>query len=207
MTRPKEFVSPDQLLQDSFALGRVVYESGYRPEVLLAVWRGGTPVGIVVHEFLLYMGIVTSHAAIKVESYADIGRSKAPRVKYIEPVLDAIRSDAAVLVIDDIFDTGQTLATVCARLRTKTSSVKTATLYLRQRRRARTAGPDFFVRVTDRWVVFPHEIVGLTAEEIRHKGHGLCTLIASTQHTRALTKRAHKQTFQTGSVPQRQGKE
>ncbi|MCX7590612.1 MAG: phosphoribosyltransferase family protein [Kiritimatiellae bacterium] len=177
MNLEKEYVRPDQLFRDAFALARLVYESGYKPEVLLALWRGGTPIGAVIHEFLLYMGLPTYHATVKVESYSGIGNRHSPRVEHFEPVLRSIPANARVLVIDDIFDTGHTLEAVCERLRTRTSSIKIATLYLKRSHGERAYGPDFWLHCTDRWIVFPHEMVGLTIEEIREKDEFLYEML------------------------------
>jgi hypoxanthine phosphoribosyltransferase len=55
----KEFIRADDLVRESFDLAKRIYDSGFIPDVLLVLWRGGTPVGIVIHEFLLYKGIET----------------------------------------------------------------------------------------------------------------------------------------------------
>ena len=70
----KEFISPTDLIRDSFALAKQIYDSGYRPDVLLVLWRGGTPVGVVVHEYLLFKNIRTYHTAVKATSYSGIDR-------------------------------------------------------------------------------------------------------------------------------------
>jgi hypoxanthine phosphoribosyltransferase len=115
---PKEFVRADDLVHDAFTLARRIYDSGYRPDTLVVLWRGGTPVGIVIHEFLLYKGVRTYHTAVKAESYTGkVGREEV-----------ALR-------------------------------------------------PDYYLRRTDRWIVFPHELMGLTAEEIRRKDEFLCDLL------------------------------
>ena len=55
----KLFISAQQLLEDSFALGLDILDSGFRPDVIVGVWRGGTPVGIAVQELLDYFGVET----------------------------------------------------------------------------------------------------------------------------------------------------
>ena len=42
----KLFIQADELLRDSFKLAWQVYESGYRPNYIIGVWRGGAPIGI-----------------------------------------------------------------------------------------------------------------------------------------------------------------
>ena len=42
-----------------------IYESGYRPDFIVGVWRGGSAVGIYVQECLQYLGVKTDHTAIR----------------------------------------------------------------------------------------------------------------------------------------------
>ena len=39
------------------------------PTIIIAIWRGGVPIGIAVQEFLAYCGIDTDHIAIRTSSY------------------------------------------------------------------------------------------------------------------------------------------
>lgn len=165
----KEYIQANDLVRDSFALARRIFGSGYRPDVLLVLWRGGTPVGIVIHEFLLFKGVETYHAVVKAESYTGIDRRSELRVDGVDDVLDKLTADSRVLVIDDIFDSGNTMRRVVELLRQRTAHVRTATLYLRQGRAETDLRPDYYYRETDRWIVFPHELVGLTPDEIRAK--------------------------------------
>ena len=45
------------------------------------------------------------------------------------------------------------------------SKVKIATVYYKPSRNRSSLVPDFYVKATDSWMVFPHEIQGLTREE------------------------------------------
>lgn len=175
----KTFISPAVLLEDSFRLARAVCLSGFRPDTLIVLWRGGTPVGMVVHEFLLYKGLPTRHAVLRAESYDGIGKQGAVRVEGADEVLRRIRKDSRVLVIDDIFDTGRTLRHIRRLLSARTRYVRTAALYYRVRRRSAGGPPDFFVRRTTRWLVFPHELMDLTPADIRRKGRTIARLVLS----------------------------
>jgi hypoxanthine phosphoribosyltransferase len=177
----KEYVSANELVRDSFLLARRVYDSGFRPDVILVLWRGGTPVGIVVHEFLLYLGIETYHTVVKAESYTGIGQRREPRVENLDRVLDRLSEASRVLVVDDIFDSGRTLEHVCGALRERTTHIRIATLYLHRGHNETTRQPDYFQRETDRWIVFPHELGGLTPDEIRRKDPFLADLL-NDQH-------------------------
>ena len=61
----KTYISADQLLDDSYRLGLQILESGFRPNFIVGVWRGGAPIGIAVQELLDYCGVETDHIAIR----------------------------------------------------------------------------------------------------------------------------------------------
>jgi hypoxanthine phosphoribosyltransferase len=165
----KEYIGPTTLLHDSFTLAAHIVASGFRPDVLLVIWRGGTPIGIAVHEFLLYKGIQTYHAVVKAESHIAIEESIEPRVEHLDALLEDIVPNSRVLLVDDIFDTGRTMRKVSGILTRRTPHVKIATLYWKEAQNQTAIVPDFCLRKTDRWIVFPHELMDLTPKELRRK--------------------------------------
>ena len=68
----KHFITANELLQDSYHLGHLILDSGFTPNYLVGVWRGGAPVGIAVQELLEYHGVSTDHIAIRTSSYDGI---------------------------------------------------------------------------------------------------------------------------------------
>ena len=48
----KLYLDAQQLLEDSFELAHKVLQSGFVPTYVVAVWRGGAPMGIAVQELL-----------------------------------------------------------------------------------------------------------------------------------------------------------
>ena len=72
----KHFIQAKELLEDSFRLGWQVYESGYRPNYIIGVWRGGAPIGIAVQEFLSFLGIKSDHVAVRTSYYSGIDSRK-----------------------------------------------------------------------------------------------------------------------------------
>jgi hypoxanthine phosphoribosyltransferase len=77
----KIFISADSLLKDSMELARLIVRSGFRPTYLVAMWRGGAPIGIAVQEVLEYHSIHADHIAIRTSSYTGIGeQAKTVRV-------------------------------------------------------------------------------------------------------------------------------
>ena len=114
----KEFISAQQLLEDSFRLGIKIFESGFRPDYIIGIWRGGTPVGIAVQELLDYFGVKTNHIAIRTSSYEGIEkRKKEIRVHGLDYVSDNINSEDSLLIVDDVFDTGLSIEAVLHSLK------------------------------------------------------------------------------------------
>ena len=75
MSNDKVFINAEELLRDSFLLALRILESGFRPDYIVGIWRGGTPVGIAVQEYLDYAGVETDHIAIRTSYYTGIERT------------------------------------------------------------------------------------------------------------------------------------
>ena len=81
--------------------------------------------------------------------------------------------------MDDVFDTGRTAEALAERLRQLGVDFRIATVYWKPERNETSMKPDYFVRdVGSEWVVFPHEIEGLTKDEIREKSPVLADLLS-----------------------------
>ena len=177
----KEFITPQKLTHDSFKLGRLVFDSGFRPQFILALWRGGTPIGVIVHEFLDKKGIIAYHTAIKVEAYKGLGNPSRVIVESLSWLLKHIKRDQAVLLVDDIFDTGRSMDKVRSMVALKTDNIRIATLYYKPKNSQTDLVPDFYVGKTERWVVFPHELEGLTDQEIQQKDPFIWQLLEKSE--------------------------
>ncbi|MEJ0038353.1 MAG: phosphoribosyltransferase family protein [Gammaproteobacteria bacterium] len=168
----KVFISAESLLRDSLELGLQVVRSGYRPTFLVGVWRGGAPIGISVQEVLEYHGVECDHISIRTSSYAGLDqRAKTVRVHAIDYLVSRLSADDRLLLIDDVFDSGLSLQAVIEKLRERCrrnlpDNIRIATAYFKPTRNRSSLKPDYFVRSTDQWLVFPHEMQGLTREEI-----------------------------------------
>jgi hypoxanthine phosphoribosyltransferase len=168
----KIFISADSLLRDSMQLGLQILRSGFRPTFLVALWRGGAPIGITVQEVLEYHGVQCDHIAIRTSTYTGIDKaSETVRVHAIDYLVSTLTAEDSLLLIDDVFDSGRSIAAVLAELRTRCKrnlpeQIRVATAYFKPARNRTPIVPDYYVRATDQWLVFPHEVQGLTREEI-----------------------------------------
>jgi hypoxanthine phosphoribosyltransferase len=173
----KCYIDARDFLRDTWRMGRQILESGWRPDFLLALWRGGAEVGVAVHEYLKAHGISPRHMPVKCFSYTGIGTS-ATEVKFehAQEVFDDIPSGSKVLVIDDVFDTGRTAAAMHEEMRRRGCEMRMACVYWKPSQNVSVYNPDYHVRTIDGWIVFPHEIEGLTREEIARKDPVLAEL-------------------------------
>jgi hypoxanthine phosphoribosyltransferase len=172
---PKLYVDSRTLTLESIRLARRIWQDGFRPDYLIGIWRGGTPPGIVMHEFFRLQGHDPYHTTIKTQSYRGMQRGKdGVEVKGIEHVIDVVNSTDRLLLVDDVFDTGHTMHAVLAEIRRRARrnapECRVATVYYKPLRNETSIEPEYWQVETDDWIVFPHEIDGLEADEIRAKG-------------------------------------
>lgn len=167
----KTFVSAQELLENSFKLGLKIYNSGYRPNYIIGVWRGGAPVGIAVQELLDFLGVKSDHIAIRTSSYKSVGeRGKQVRVHGLNYLVKRLNNEDSLLIVDDVYDTGLSIQQVIEDLQSKCRknipNIKIATPFFKPTKNQTRLVPDFYLHETDQWLVFPHELDGLSKEEI-----------------------------------------
>lgn len=176
----KIYISANDYLRDSFRLARLILDSGWQPDDLIALWRGGAPVGVSVHEFLYYHGLRPRHRVLKCQSYTGIqSRQHDVAFENADDIFNSIIPGSRVLVIDDVFDTGNTARAVFDRLLPSKAEVRLATVYWKPTQNQTTHKPDFYVRETEEWIVFPHELDGLTPEEVKLKDPAIYSLLTA----------------------------
>jgi hypoxanthine phosphoribosyltransferase len=129
-------------------LGGAVVASGWEPDWILCIARGGLLIGGALGYALSLKNIAT----LNVEFYTDVDeRLDVPVV--LPPVLDLVDlANARVLVADDVADTGETLEMVVDLLRPVVAEVRSAVLYEKSRS---SVHPDYVWRRTDAWINFP----------------------------------------------------
>lgn len=171
----KLYINAQQLLEDSFALAMQIFESGYKPDYIVGVWRGGAPVGIAVQELLQLLGIQSDHIAIRTSSYTGIGqRSRTVKVHGLNYLADRISKGESLLLVDDVYDTGLSLKQVISDIETlcgdNRPEIRIATPWFKPGNNQTSRTPDYYMHESSQWLVFPHELVGLSLDEIRrHK--------------------------------------
>jgi hypoxanthine phosphoribosyltransferase len=168
----KRYITSQQLLHDSLSLAADIVQSDFRPTFIIGVWRGGAPIGISVHEVLSVCGIECEHIAVRISSYTGIAQqAKQIRIHDINYLKDNLRREDKLLIVDDVHDSGSSIQALIERIKDECadncpSEIRFAATYYKPANSKVSFAPDFFVKSTDDWLVFPHELSGLSIDEL-----------------------------------------
>lgn len=168
----KKFITSQELLEDSFRLASMVYKDGFKPDFIIGIWRGGAPIGIAVQEFFDYKKVPTDHIAVRTSSYYGIDQqSKEIKVHGLHYLIENANADDKLLIVDDVFDSGRSIDALLkqikklSRLNTPTD-IRIACPWYKPKNTKVELVPDYYVNNSEEWLVFPHELSGLTDQEI-----------------------------------------
>ena len=129
-------------------LARMVADDGYQPDLILAIARGGL---LIAGSVSYALGVKNLHV-INVEYYTGVNeRLDFPVI--LPPPLNLVDLAAArLLVIDDVADTGHTLALVRDFCLPQVAELRSAVLYQKPHS---VIDCDYVWKRTDRWIDFP----------------------------------------------------
>ena len=119
----KRFIDEQELLEDSYRLARQVYQSGFRPDFIVGVWRGGSTVGIYVQECLQYLGVETDHIAVRTsyrgrdDYLQQLQQGREMRAHGLQYLFENLNAEDSLLIVDDVYSTGRNVHAVVNRLR------------------------------------------------------------------------------------------
>jgi len=158
---PVSYTSPswDQIYDMMLELAKRVKDSGFKPDLIVGVCRGGWAPARIMSDLLEN----ANTASIRIEFYL------APGVTARKPVISqAIMvplRGATVLVVDDVSDTGESLKVAVEHLDAcGAKTIKTATLYYKPQSIFK---PEFFIIETGQWIIFPWERLESTRRLLR----------------------------------------
>lgn len=147
-TQKFEVPSWDYIYELLIELAGRLRESCFKPDVIVGISRGGWIPARILSDLLENPNI----ANIKVEFYLDVYKTVEEPV-ITQPVSTSIKNKK-ILVVDDVSDTGKTLKIVYEEMMKEAREVRAATLYYKPWSDYR---PNFYVKVTDAWIIFPWE--------------------------------------------------
>ena len=127
---------------------QTIVDSGFCPTIIIGIARGGMiPAGAL--SYALGIKLID---AVNVEFYTDVHET-LPAPELLAPMLDVDAiTGATVLLVDDVADSGRTLALVQELLQSYEVDCRTAVLYHKSRS---IVTPDYSWKSTDKWIVFP----------------------------------------------------
>ena len=133
------------------ALAQQVHDDGFRPDVVLAIARGG----LFVAGLLGYALDVKNLHVVNVEFYTGVDERLDMPV-LLPPVPEVVDlSGARVLIADDVADTGATLRLVKDFCADHVADVRCAVVYEKTRSTVRC---EYVWRRTDLWINFPWSV-------------------------------------------------
>ncbi len=146
-----EFEAPswDEIYDMLLALADMIRRNDFSPNVIVGVSRGGWPPARVMSDLLGNVEL----ANVRVEFYRGIAETENKPI--ITQPLSMPVEGKRVLIMDDVADTGRSLELVRSHvLEHKAGEVKIATIYYKP---WSIIKPDYYIRVTRRWIIFPWE--------------------------------------------------
>lgn len=185
----KLYLDAQQLLEDSFALAAKVYQSGFRPSFIVAIWRGGAPMGIAMQELLAYRGIHSDHITVRTSSYHSIDQQQSTvQVFSMNYLVKKLSCSDRLLIVDDVYDTGRSIEAIIQSLSDKTRrnlphDIRVAVPYYKPARNKTARVPDYYLHETDQWLKFPHSLEGLTQQEVKENRSSLAEIISGCKST------------------------
>ncbi|MDD3245484.1 MAG: phosphoribosyltransferase [Methanosarcina sp.] len=130
-------------------LSRKIKASGYQPDLIVAIGRGGYVPGRLVCDFLLFNDLTS----MKIEHYMRGADMQAEAMIKFPISVDI--SGKKVLIVDDVTDTGETLLLAVDYVQSlNPSEIRTAVL---QHKTCSSFTPDFYAQkvIKWRWIIYP----------------------------------------------------
>ena len=86
-------------------------------------------------------------------------------------IIENANADDGLLIVDDVFDSGRSIKALIAKLeqtmrKNMPSDVRIACPWYKPKNKQVDISPDYYVHESEEWLVFPHELSGLTSDEI-----------------------------------------
>ena len=124
-----------------------------------------------MQEILGYFGVHSDHIAIRTSSYSGVDeRRSRVTVHGLNYIVNKITPADRILIVDDVFDTGNTIVAVIEELEKRArdnmpDDVRVAVPWFKPTRNETSRVPDYWIHDSADWLVFPHALDALTPEE------------------------------------------
>lgn len=147
-----EILSWNRVVRDTIKLSKSIIDSGFKPDIVVAIGRGGYVPARILCDYLLIRDLTS----IKVEHWGIVATETEKAVIKFRLCTDI--KDKSVLLVDDITDTGDTLRVSLKYLKDfGPKTIKTAVLI---HKTCSVIVPDYFISkiIKWHWVIFPWHI-------------------------------------------------
>lgn len=133
--------------RDTQKLIRLINKSNYKPQTIVAIAKGGLPLGVKLSNLLLVPLTIISAKSYK----GTIQNSLMLNASYTVPL------QSPVLLVDEVVDTGHTMSLVKEHLQLGGVEIRTATLFYKEKS---TIKPNWSIHKIEetKWLIFPWEI-------------------------------------------------
>lgn len=146
--QPREILTYELFGTAVRELSQQVVDSGFEPDIILTIARGGLGLGMGMGYALDIKNIST----VNVEFYTGVGETLDVPIM-LPPTPKAIDlTGMKVLITDDVADTGKTLEIVHQFLEGHVAEVRTAVIYEKP---WTVINPDYVWRKVEGWIDFP----------------------------------------------------
>ncbi len=179
----KDFLSYKVVRNNAIKLVHSIEESGFRPDVIYILLRGGAYMGNVFSEYykVIQQGEKpVFYAAVVARSYSDVRQQSKVQIDGWTYSPDLLRRGDKILLVDDIFDTGVTLNYLTEEIMSHGIPREDIKIAVHDYKVTPFKGeplpiqPDFYCRKhriesqqDEEWIHYvSHELIGLTKEEI-----------------------------------------
>lgn len=153
MSDEREILTYELFGRAARELAQTIADDGFAPDAIVGIARGG----LTLAGALGYALDVKMLGSLNVEFYTGVGSTLAAPV-VLPPTLDqdSLRGKR-VLLVDDVADSGRTLAMVLELLRAGGGEVRTVCIYSKP---STIEEPYYVWKRTDRWINFPWSVEG-----------------------------------------------
>jgi hypothetical protein len=136
-------------------VARLADEVGRDHDLVLAITRGGlVPAGMLAYRLALREILVAG-----AEFYRDEGGTHpAPVIGHFPDA--SLLAGQRVLVVDEVWETGETMTEVLARVRAAGGVAVSAVIHYKPGRSRVASAPDHWAATVDGWVTYPYKAGG-----------------------------------------------
>lgn len=146
--------------KDIVRLYKKIKGDNYKPDIIVAIARGGWVVGRIISDLLEVNQVTDLHITFYTNVYSTL---KEPII--LEGIGKDIKNKK-ILVVDDVSDTGESLIKAIDYLRSfNPLIIKTATVYIKPWTKFI---PDYYIKSIDKWIIYPYEVKE-TIEKLKNK--------------------------------------